>query len=220
MTDQLDTADRTPADHPSSAEAAADARRRGQAVVGALVGLAVVLLLVGVFVVVKVNDRNDGSAPAAAPAASAPAAAEQPPTAQPEPSRDAAQQPAPANTPAALSTRPKVTAGGAAKLTALKVTPLVKGTGPKVTASQTVTVNYVLATYRTGKEIESSWDQGQAVPLPLNGVIPGFARGLSGQKVGSRVQLDIPAKLAYGDKPTGGQPAGDLRFIVDILAAQ
>jgi FKBP-type peptidyl-prolyl cis-trans isomerase len=224
MTDQLQTADRTPADQPTSAEIAANARRRGQAVVGALSGVAVVLVLVAVFVGVKVADKDKPSTPAAAPAASAPA--QQPEAQQPEaqptaPAQDpTAQQPAPADTPAALAKRPAVAAGGSKKLTALKVTSLVKGTGPKVTGTQTITVNYVLASYPTGKVIEASWDQGQAIPLPLNGVIPGFAQGLTGVPVGSRVQLDIPAKLAYGDKPTGGQPAGDLRFIVDILAAQ
>jgi len=222
MTDQLQTADRPPADQPTSAEIAANARRRGQAVIGALSGVAVVLVLVAVFVGIKVADKNKSTTPVAAPAASAPAA--QQPDAQ-QPSADAQdpaqqQQPAPANTPPALSKRPAITAGGSKKLTALKVTTLVKGTGPKVTATQTITVNYVLASYPTGKVIEASWDQGQAVPLQLNSVIPGFAQGLTGATVGSRVQLDLPAKLAYGDKPSGGQPAGDLRFIVDILAAQ
>jgi peptidylprolyl isomerase len=37
--------------------------------------------------------------------------------------------------------------------------------------------------------------------------------------VGSRVQLDIPAGLAYGDNPGGGRPAGALRFVVDVLSA-
>jgi peptidylprolyl isomerase len=221
MTDQLQTADR-PADQPTSAEIAANARRRGQALAGALAGVAVVLVLVAVFVGVKVADKNKPATPAAAPAASAPAqqpeaqATTAPPTQDPA----QAQPPAPANTPAALSKRPAITAGGSKKLTALKVTSLVKGTGPKVTAAQTITVNYVLASYRDGKVIEASWDQGQAVPLSLSQVLPGFAQGLTGVPVGSRVQLDIPSKLAYGDKPTGGQPAGDLRFIVDILAAQ
>ena len=225
MTDQLQTDARSSADQPTSAEIAANARRRGQAIAGALAGVAVILVLVAVFIGVKVSDKNKDKnpAPAAAPAATAPA---QQPDAQPTaPQPDAqqptqAQQPAPADTPAALRKRPKVTAGGSQKLTALKVTSLVKGTGPKVTATQTITVNYVLATYKTGKELEASWDSGQAVPLPLNGVIPGFSQGLTGVPVGSRVQLDIPAKLAYGDNPSGGQPGGDLRFIVDILAAQ
>ena len=38
--------------------------------------------------------------------------------------------------------------------------------------------------------------------------------------VGSRVQLDIPAELAYGNDASGGRPAGPLRFVVDVLAAQ
>jgi peptidylprolyl isomerase len=37
--------------------------------------------------------------------------------------------------------------------------------------------------------------------------------------VGSRVQIDIPAAMAYGEKATGGAPSGDLRFVVDILQA-
>ena len=217
MTDQLQTADR-PADQPTSAEIAANARRRGQALAGALAGVAVILVLVAVFVGIKVADKDKPPASAAAPAASAPAQQPEPQASTAPPAQE--QQPAPVNTPAALSKRPAVTAGGSKKLTALKVTSLVKGTGPKVTASQTITVNYVLASYPDGKVIEASWDQGQSVPLPLNGVIPGFAQGLTGVPVGSRVQLDIPAKLAYGDNPTGGQPGGDLRFIVDILAAQ
>ena len=219
MTDQLHTADR-PADQPTSAEIAAKARRRGQALAGALAGVAVVLVLVAVFVGIKVADKDKPTTPAAAPAASAPAQQPEPQATTAPPAAQDPAQPAPVNTPAALSKRPAVTAGGSKKLTALKVTSLVKGTGPKVTATQTITVNYVLASYPDGKVIEASWDQGQSVPLPLNGVIPGFAQGLTGVPVGSRVQLDIPAKLAYGDNPTGGQPGGDLRFIVDILAAQ
>ena len=51
------------------------------------------------------------------------------------------------------------------------------------------------------------------------GVIPGWDQGLVGVTVGSRVQLDIPSNLAYGDSPSGGQPGGALRFVVDILGA-
>jgi peptidylprolyl isomerase len=35
--------------------------------------------------------------------------------------------------------------------------------------------------------------------------------------VGSRVQLDIPAAMAYGENPTDGRPGGALRFVVDVL---
>ena len=39
--------------------------------------------------------------------------------------------------------------------------------------------------------------------------------------VGSRIELDIPAELAYGAdaSQTQGKPAGPLRFVVDILGA-
>ena len=67
----------------------------------------------------------------------------------------------------------------------------------------------------------TSWKRGQTFDTQIGTgqVIPGWDQGLVGVKVGSRVQLDIPADLAYGETPEGGAPAGDLRFVVDILAA-
>ena len=50
-------------------------------------------------------------------------------------------------------------------------------------------------------------------------VIAGWDQGLIGVNVGSRVQPDIPANLAYGDNASGGVPADPLRFVVDVLAA-
>ena len=46
----------------------------------------------------------------------------------------------------------------------------------------------------------------------------GWDMGLLSKTVGSRVQLDIPANLAYGENPEAGRPAGALRFVVDILS--
>jgi peptidylprolyl isomerase len=76
-------------------------------------------------------------------------------------------------------------------------------------------------TYADGQEFDSSWNSGQPLQTPIGAgrLIPGWDQGLVGVPVGSRVQLDIPADLAYGEQPTGGQPAGDLRFVVDILQA-
>jgi peptidylprolyl isomerase len=218
MTEQLQSPERPAADEPTGAESDANARRRGQAVVGALAGVAVILVLVAVFVGVKVGGDDPARTSAAAPAPTAPAAE---PTAQPsEPAAQEPSRPAPVNTPAALRNRPAVAAGGAQKLAKLKVTPLVKGTGPKVRTGQTITANYVLATYADGKVIQATWDMGQSVPLTVGQLIPGFDQGITGVPVGSRVQMDIPSKLAYGDQPANGAPAGDLRFIVDVLAAQ
>ncbi|MFG2040667.1 FKBP-type peptidyl-prolyl cis-trans isomerase [Dactylosporangium sp. NPDC048998] len=96
----------------------------------------------------------------------------------------------------------------------------VAGAGAAAQAGQTITVNYVGVTLADGKEFDSSWNRSQPLSFALGGgnVIQGWDQGLVGVKVGSRVQLDIPAALAYGDNPRSGAPRGALRFIVDVLS--
>jgi peptidylprolyl isomerase len=100
------------------------------------------------------------------------------------------------------------------------VTPLIKGTGPATRNGQQLTVNYVGVSYRTGEEFDASWNRSQTFDFELGagGVIKGWDQGLVGVTVGSRVQLDIPSNLAYGDD-AGDRPSGPLRFVVDVLAA-
>jgi len=77
-------------------------------------------------------------------------------------------------------------------------------------------------TYKTGEEFDASWNSGQPFPVQLGSgsVIEGWDKGLVGAKQGSRLQLDIPSAMAYGDTPPAGYPAGALRFVVDVLAVQ
>lgn len=191
---------------PSTGDAA---RRRGQALAGALAGVAIVVVLAVVFFVVK-DDNSDKS-----PAAAAPAAASEAP-AQAAPSEAAAPAPSAAgvDTPAALAKEPEVTAGKGT-LSKVVTTVLVPGTGPAVKKGQTVTANYKLVSYKTGEVMDSSWSRGEpfSTQIGVGAVIQGWDEAIPGQKVGSRVQLDIPEALAYPGK-------GDLRFVVDILAAQ
>jgi FKBP-type peptidyl-prolyl cis-trans isomerase len=121
----------------------------------------------------------------------------------------------------ALKTKPAVSAG-TGDLTALKVTPLIQGKGPAVQIDQHITVNYVGVTYKDGKEFDSSWSRSQPFDFTVGqgNVIKGWDQGLVGVKVGSRVQLDIPPDLAYGDNPGNGAPGGALRFVVDVLSAK
>jgi peptidylprolyl isomerase len=190
-----------------------DRKRRGQAIAGALAGVAVIAVLVAVFVGIQVSDDDETpAAGASAPAAAAPDAV------APEPSAPAAPQ---VQLDPALQAPPEV-AAGKGDVTELKVTPLIAGKGPKVTAGQTLTVNYTGVTYSDGKEFDSSWKSGQPAQFPVGvgNLIKGWDQGLVGVPVGSRVQLDIPADLAYGEQAEGGRPSGDLRFVVDILQAQ
>jgi peptidylprolyl isomerase len=125
----------------------------------------------------------------------------------------------PDNLDPALYTKPTVAAGDGTALSALKVTTLVQGAGAAVASGQSITVNYVGVTLSDGKEFDASWDSGSPFSFQLGSgqVIPGWDQGLVGVKVGSRVQLDIPVNLAYNG--ASGYPAGDLRFVVDVLAA-
>ena len=110
---------------------------------------------------------------------------------------------------------------GSGELTSLTVITIIRGTGDPVAIGQSVTADYVGVFYLTGAEFDSSWGQQPFTFVIGEGaVIEGWDQGLVGVPVGSRVQLDIPADLAYGENPTAGQPAGPLRFVVDVLAAR
>jgi peptidylprolyl isomerase len=185
---------------------AAAAKRRRQALLGAGAALAVVVVLVGAYLLLR--EPGDGN-PAAAPQVRGSAT-----TATGFP-------PLPAGADPALGTKPSV-GPGTGELTQLKVTTLVAGTGPATQTGQTVTVNYVGVSYGTGEEFDSSWKNQRPLPFQLGtgGVIRGWDQGLAGVNVGSRVQLDIPADLAYGQSPQPGFPAGPLRFVVDVLSAK
>ncbi|MFG3553633.1 FKBP-type peptidyl-prolyl cis-trans isomerase [Micromonospora sp. NPDC047557] len=199
-----------------AAQKAAEAKRRRQAWAGGLAGVAVMALLIGGFVWIDRNRSDDKPAnqAGATPSASAPAA--DAPTAPPAPQL-------PKDADPALGTKPTVTAGKG-ELKKLTVTPVIKGTGPAVKKGQTITTNYVGVFYKDGKEFDSSWNAGQpaSFPIGVGQVIPGWDQGLVGVTVGSRVQLDIPGELAYGNDEANanGRPTGPLRFVVDVLAAQ
>ena len=191
----------------AKARARARQKRRQALTVG---GTAVVVLALVVGLIVWIGrSSSDPSPPAAsAPASGGPGAS------------SAAFPPVPAGADPALSKKPAVTAGTGA-VTELKTTTLIEGTGAATSAGQTINVNYVGVTYADGKEFDSSWSRSEPLTFQVGAgnVIKGWDQGLVGVKVGSRVRLDIPADLAYGDKPSGGQPAGTLRFVVDVLSA-
>jgi FKBP-type peptidyl-prolyl cis-trans isomerase len=96
---------------------------------------------------------------------------------------------------------------------------VIEGAGPAVKSSDTVLVQYKGVLWDGGKQFDSTYDRGQPASLPLNSVVPGYAQGMTGKKVGSRVLIVIPPKLGYG---TQGQPPtipanSTLIFSVDII---
>ena len=94
------------------------------------------------------------------------------------------------------------------------------GSGPKAKPGDSVTVQYVLATYSSGKEVQSSWTQTPFTFVLGEGqVIPGWDKGVVGMQVGGRRELIIPPDLGYGaQSPGAGISANDtLVFIVDMV---
>ena len=106
--------------------------------------------------------------------------------------------------------------------TELQVTTLVEGEGPEAQVGDTVTVHYVGVLSEDGTEFDNSYDRGSPFPVTLGAgsVIQGWEDGLLGVQAGERVQLDIPADLAYGDagSPPVIEPGAALTFVVDVLA--
>jgi FKBP-type peptidyl-prolyl cis-trans isomerase len=94
---------------------------------------------------------------------------------------------------------------------------LAKGTGtthPK--ATDQVKVHYSGWT-TDGKLFDSSVMRNESIVFPLNQVIPGWTEGVQLMVEGEKRRLWIPAKLAYGENPPPGAPAGTLVFDVELI---
>ncbi len=103
--------------------------------------------------------------------------------------------------------------------TELVIKDLIVGDGPEAVPGGQVEVHYVGVEYDTGEQFDASWDRGESIQFPLNGLIAGWQEGIPGMKVGGRRELIIPPALAYGE--TGGHRLSGktLIFVIDLLAA-
>jgi FKBP-type peptidyl-prolyl cis-trans isomerase len=123
-----------------------------------------------------------------------------------------------------LAKQPVIAAGTGAP-SAVTVRDLVAGTGATIPATATVTLKYVGALFSTGVVFDASWGHtGSAgadeTSFALSKVIPGFAQGIIGMKVGGRREIVIPPAQGYGATATGSIPANStLVFVVDIASS-
>jgi peptidylprolyl isomerase len=94
---------------------------------------------------------------------------------------------------------------------------LTKGTGTEHPRLQDqVRVHYTGWT-KSGEMFDSSVSRGSPAVFGVAQVIPGWTEALQLMVAGEKRRVWIPAKLAYGESPRGGAPAGDLTFDVELL---
>ena len=102
---------------------------------------------------------------------------------------------------------------------------IAEGTGAEATLGDTLTVDYCGIGLSTQTLFDSSWVRGEPATFPLDGLIPGWIKGLPRMKVGGTRLLVIPGELGYGPNPPPGsgiEPDETLVFVItlkDILAS-
>lgn len=100
---------------------------------------------------------------------------------------------------------------------------LIQGIGHLATDGSKVTIQYVGVDYKSGKKIESSWDEGKPVTFTLGDgtMIEGLEEGIVEMEVGDRREMVIPPALAQGGRPAEKIPSHSTSvFVVDLLAVQ
>jgi FKBP-type peptidyl-prolyl cis-trans isomerase FkpA len=97
---------------------------------------------------------------------------------------------------------------------------ITEGDGPRPGINDTVSVNYE-GTFLDGTTFDNSYDRGEPVEFPLNGVISGWAEGIQLMRTGSTYRLFIPSALGYGEQGAGQgaiPPNAALIFRVELLS--
>jgi hypothetical protein len=101
------------------------------------------------------------------------------------------------------------------------VRTLKAGDGAVVPPTATVSVCYMGVDGRDGRVFDSSYNRGTPVEFELSGVVPGFQKAITGQKVGSSVAVAMASADGYPDgQPRAGiEPGDSLIFVIKILDA-
>lgn len=122
--------------------------------------------------------------------------------------------------------RPGLTFSKDAPPTDLKIATLKTGSGAAVAQGDQVVIAYTGVLWNSTTVFDSTWQKGAPTVVTAaslsdaqGGLVPGFARALIGQKVGSQVIAIIPPDFGY---PAGSAPASipagsTMVFVFDVL---
>jgi peptidylprolyl isomerase len=116
---------------------------------------------------------------------------------------------------------PKLTVGKDFTTGSTETRVVTKGKGDKLAEGDVAKVNYVAVNGRTGKQFDNSFTSKSPITLTLDETaMPGFLKGLTGQRVGSRVLVAIPPKDGFEQPPAqlGIKADDSMVFLFDIVA--
>jgi peptidylprolyl isomerase len=107
------------------------------------------------------------------------------------------------------------------KATTVKV--LTPGSGATLNKANTVRFNYLLVNGKDGKQVESSFGKPVAsMDLSSSSLLPGLAKGVIGQSVGSKLLVAIPPSDAFGaqgNAQAGFGPTDTVLFYIELVSA-
>ncbi len=114
--------------------------------------------------------------------------------------------------------KPQITVPTGPAPAELVIEDIVVGEGPAAVPGGVVNVHYLGVDYDSGAEFDSSWNRGESLEFPLDGLIAGWQDGIPGMRVGGRRKLVIPPAQAYGPAGSGHRLSGKtLIFVIDLL---
>lgn len=120
------------------------------------------------------------------------------------------------------SENPSVTVAEGFEVDATETRVVADGSGEEVEDGDVIKVNYVAVNGRTGEQFDNSFSAERPMTFTMSEgtVLPGFIKGLMGQKIGSRVLVAIPPADGFDQaQDTLGVEADDtLVFLFDIIA--
>jgi FKBP-type peptidyl-prolyl cis-trans isomerase len=110
--------------------------------------------------------------------------------------------------------KPSIAASPGSPPTRLVVRELKKGTGGRVGRGERLGARFIAFNYKT-KQVQDFWEGGLSGVAPYSFALgqgevrKGWEIAIPGQRLGTRLELLLPSRLAYGDGP--------MRYVVELL---
>jgi peptidylprolyl isomerase len=99
---------------------------------------------------------------------------------------------------------------------------VIKGDGSTLRDNQSALLRLLIANGNTGKTLQSNYNANEPQPVPVGQQTDPLSKAIAGQKIGTRIELAMPARQVFGDQgaPQVGLKADDpLVLVVDLVDA-